>query len=117
MEKYNYYEVVCEDVKNYVTENYDLNEIEDWDEFEEKLNEELWVADTVTGNASGSYTFSTWQAEEYLCHNWDVLEAAIIEFGCSDVDVIEKGAEWCDVAIRCYWLSQCISDVLEQLKR
>lgn len=32
------------------------------DELREALNDELWVCDHVTGNASGSYTFSTWQA-------------------------------------------------------
>ena len=29
---------------------------------------------------------------------------------------IEKGAEWCDVTIRCYLLNQAISSVLEEIE-
>lgn len=74
----------------------------------------LFVDDSVTGNASGSYTFSTWGAEENICHNWGLLAQALWEFGCEDVDIIEKGAEWCDVMIRCYLLSTVLSEVLDE---
>lgn len=71
---YNYFNAVREDVENYVDENkssyQDYFDDEDWDGLEEKLNEDLWAEDSVTGNASGSYTFSRYQAEENLCHNW-----------------------------------------------
>ena len=35
------------------------------------LNDDLWICDGVTGNASGSYTFNTCRADECICHNWD----------------------------------------------
>lgn len=115
-DNYNYLEAVEQDVRAYIDDEIDLDE---WrgkrDELEEKLNDVLWVTDSVTGNASGSYTFSTWQAEEYLAHNWDVLAEAIDEFGGSE-NPIEKGAEWCDVTIRCYLLGQAISNVLDELE-
>ena len=63
------------------------------------------VADSVTGNASGSYTFHAWQAEENICHNFDLLSEAIEEFG-GKCDVLKDGAEACDVTIRCYLLSE-----------
>ncbi len=72
----------------------------------------MWVCDHVTGNASGSYTFSTWQAEEYLAHNWDVLEEACAEFGADMGEEVKNGAESADVLIRCYLLPAAIDEVL-----
>lgn len=115
-DKYDYLQAVTDDVLEYIKDEIDLDEWHDrFDELEEKLSEDLWVADNVTGNASGSYTFSSWRAEEYLSHNWDLLGEALDEFGCTK-NPIEKGAEWCDVTIRCYLLSKAISDALELLK-
>lgn len=114
MADYNYLESVTDDVKEYIHENVDLSEYSDRDELEEALNDELWTADSVTGNASGSYTFSTWEAEENLAHNWDLLEEALQEFG-SDENPISKGAEWCDVTIRCYLLGQAIAAALDDM--
>ena len=82
---------------------------------EQELNDTLFVNDSVTGNASGSYTFSTWQAEENLCHNFELLTEALTEFGC-DLSYLEKGAEACDVTIRCYLLGQAISEVLDEIE-
>lgn len=117
MEKYDYLAAVTEDVKNVVLSDYNWKEElrEDRDEFEQKLMDELWINDSVTGNASGSYTFNTWQAEENLCHNLDLLREALNEFGCGLSD-ISNGAEYCDVTIRCYLLGQAISEVLDELE-
>ena len=71
--------------------------------------------DSVTGNASGSYTFNAWKAEEYLCHNWDLLAEAIEEFG-GNTDILRAGAKSCDVTIRCYLLGQCIAAALDELE-
>lgn len=82
---------------------------------EQDLNDTLFTYDSVTGNASGSYTFNTWTADEYLCHNWELLGEALTEFGC-DMSYLEKGAEACDVTIRCYLLGQAISEVLDEIE-
>lgn len=71
----------------------------------------------MTGNASGSYTFSTWQAEEYLAHNWDVLEEACAAFGADMGEVVKKGAENADVLIRCYYLGAAIDKVLPDFEK
>ena len=42
------------------------------------IREELWVDDSVTGHASGSYTFSTYDAEENICHNMGALNTGVI---------------------------------------
>lgn len=117
MTSYNYLEAVIDDVREYIEDEIDLTE---WqgraEELEEQLNEDLWTVDSVTGNASGSYTFSTWQAEENLAHNLDLLEEALEEFGSNKDYLFTNGAEAADVTIRCYLLGQAISQVIEELE-
>lgn len=114
MEKYDYYKDVKNAVVDYIENEINLSE---WkgrkEELEEKLNEDLWTCDSVTGNGSGSYTFNTWEAEENIYHNFDLLAEALEEFG-SDENPLEKGAEWCDVTIRCYLLPQAIAAALDE---
>ena len=116
MEKYNYLENVTADAKQVILENLNDWSFSDREELEEIANDELWVDDSVTGNASGSYTFSTWQAEENLCHNMDELEEACYELGQDIGEAVKQGAEYCDVTIRCYLLGQAISAALDELE-
>lgn len=115
MKKYNYLENVTADAKRAILENYHNWEFADREELEEIANDILWIDDSVTGNASGSYTFSVWQAEENLCHSMDLLAEACSEFGQDVGHAIERGVEYCDVTIRCYLLSQAISAALDEL--
>ena len=80
----------------------------------EYLNDILWIEDSVTGNASGSYWFNRYKAEEAICHNWDILADACEEL-CCEADVLNKGAEWADVTIRCYLLGEVIGTVLDEV--
>lgn len=106
--EYNYYEAVLEDVREALEET----DVRDYEE----LYNQLWIDDAVTGNGSGSYTFNRWKAEENLCHNMDLLKEALEEFGCG-LSYLEKGAEACDVTIRCYLLARALSEALEELER
>lgn len=119
MKKYNYLEAVTSDVKDAVYERYTKEEIrenlESRNRFEQELQDDLWAEDSVTGNASGSYFCNTWKAENALMHNLDLLGEAIEEFGGS-CDILEDGAEACDVTIRCYLLAECISDALDEIE-
>lgn len=115
MTNYNYLENIKEDVKEYIDNEINLKDFTDREELEEKLNDTLWTEDSVTGNASGSYYCNSWKAEEALAHNWDLLAEAMKEFGC-EVDLLEKGAEWADVTIRCYLLGQAIGEVLDEME-
>ena len=117
MTNYNYLEAVTSDVLDYIKEEINLDEWKGNREGpEEKLNDELWTVDSVTGNASGSYTFNTWEAEENLAHNWDLLAEALDEFGQDGTDVLRQGAESMDVTIRCYLLGQAIAEALDELE-
>ncbi len=119
MEKYNYMEEMTTNILEYIRTAYTVEEIreklEDRNNWEEELRDDLWDFDPVTGNASGSYTFNAWQAEEYICHNIDLLAEAMAEFG-DDSNALENGAEWCDVTIRCYLLGDAISAALDVIK-
>lgn len=114
-EKYNYLEQITSDAKEAILERMNEWDFNDRDELEEIAHDELWVDDGVTGNASGSYYCNAWKAEEALCHNWDLLADAIAEFG-GDTDILQQGAETCDVTIRCYLLGQAISAALDELE-
>lgn len=115
---YDYNTAVTEDVQSYLDDNYSEEELiekmaTDRDAFEQELNDTLWTEDSVTGNGFGSYTFNTHEAESNLCHNLDLLVEAIDNMGGTLDDAIRNGAESCDVTIRCYLLSQAISEVLD----
>ena len=118
---YSYHDSVMADVYNYINDNINLSE---WkgnrDELEEKLNDDLWVEDSVTGNASGSYTFNRNKAREYVLDNMEDLSDATWDLGVSSEEIGDKFIfedwEWMDVTIRCYYLGQVISEVLDELE-
>ena len=116
MEKYDYLEVVTNDAKQAILENLENWNFSDREELEEIANDNLWTYDSVTGNASGSYTCNAWEAEENLCHNMDELEEACNEFGQDMGEAVRQGAEYCDVTIRCYLLSQAIIAAIDELE-
>lgn len=115
--KYYYLTAIKEDVKDYINDEITISDYSDRDELESYLNDELWNCDSVTGNASGSYYCNSYKAESAVAHNWDMLADALTEFGETDINPIEKGAEWCDVTIRCYLLSSAISEVLDSMEQ
>ena len=115
MERYDYFAAVKEDVLNYINDNGIMVTTEYRDVVEQYLNDTLFTCDSVTGNASGSYTFNAWTAEEYLCHNIELKKEAVTDFGC-DMNYLGRGAEACDVTIRCYLLGQAISEVLDEIE-
>ena len=119
---YNYLEAMENDVREAIKNDYDLN---DWrgdrDGLEEKLNDDLWIDDSVTGNSSGSYTFNRERAREYVQDDGrDYIEDMCAEFGIDAAEVgrrfLDDDWEWFDVSIRCYLLGQAIAAVLDELE-
>lgn len=116
---YNYYEAMMNDVRSYINNEIELNDFETIEELEESLNDNLWIDDSVTGNGSGSYTFNSWTAKEYVTENEELCREALEEF-CVDADTIaekffEADWEYFDVTIRCYLLGQIVGAVLEEI--
>ena len=119
---YNYYEAVKEDLMNAIADDadyIDINVLTDRDELDTYCNEEYFVDDRVTGNASGSYTFNTELAKEYVMDNLDLYEEAVCELSSDpyhEAGKVELDNEWeaADVTIRCYILSSVVSDLMEE---
>lgn len=119
---YNYQEAMKADILEYIRENYTVEELQDLlfdpDDFGSRLHDDLWIVDSVTGNASGSYTFNSYRAREYVMENFDLLKEACSEFCCMDTlgeKIVDEQWEYCDVTIRCYLLGQIIPEALEEL--
>ena len=115
---YNYYEAVKEDVLNYIKKEVDMNGM-DLDELKERLYEDLINNDSVTGNASGSYTSCRSEAEKYVEENKDLVREMCDEFGGH-----QRIANWwltddyesIDVSLRCYVLGNAIEMAVEELE-
>ena len=108
---YNYLENIKNDILDYVKEEKDYLKGNSIDE----LYDDLFISDSITGNASGSYYCNAWKAEESLYHNMDLLKEAIEEFGGDYAEALENSAEWCDVTIRCYLLGQALEEVKDEV--
>ena len=119
---YDYLEAMKADIIDYIKHDAELDRddlIYNRDQLEEKLNDDLWINDSITGNASGSYTFNSYIAKEYVTDNEDLCREALQEF-CTDADTIAEKFlngewEWFDVTIRCYLLGQAISAALDEI--
>lgn len=118
--KYNYMDALKADIKDFIDNEIDLNEYDDIDDLNDYLNDVLFTTDSVTGNASGSYTFNRYQAAEYINDNHDVIRDLISEGFLTAESFTEyfinSDYETIDVIIRCYYLSAAISEVLEDIE-
>lgn len=116
MGKYNYREEMKKDVRGYIKYEIIISDYRDRDKLEEHLNNILWASD-VTGNSNGSYTFSTYKAQEYIMHNLELVIDAYKEFGHDSLPFSDlENPEAIDVTIRCYLLGEVIAEVLDDME-
>jgi len=118
---YNY----LESIKNDIIENFgdDIREGLKTDGRErtfEKVENDCWISDSVTGNASGSYTFNSYRAKDNLWGNEELIEEAVNEF-CIDAETVAKeflsgSWEYWDVTIRCYLLPQALELAIDEIE-
>ena len=104
-----YLNEVAADAREYIEEEY--SNCRDWDE----MSEWLFVSDHVTGNGSGSYTFSRAQAAENVAGI--VFDPGVLELFRSygyDHMPVEDGPEAVDVIARCLALGE-VSGALESI--
>ena len=118
---YDYLEAMKKDIREAIDEGYNLQEYcGRREELEEKLNEELWIDDSVTGNGSGSYTFNRAKAKEFVMDNLEILAEMAKEYDLDDKTIAEhflaEDWEYFDVSIRCYLLPQVTHMVLDDLE-
>lgn len=115
MNTYNYRQAIIKDILSFFEENgIDKERIKDDSKYYDKVYDDMFICDSVTGNASGSYTFSAYEAEKNLVGNWALASECLKGFDC-EKGAFEKGPEYVDVIIRCYMLSGCLVEVVEDL--
>ena len=111
---YNYHEAVKDDIREYIEENYgSVTEEMRNDVFDEVLGD-----DSVTGNASGSYTMNRAVAKEYIIENIDLLKKAADEYGFDKKDIGEQFLseqwEYLDVLIRLYLVGEYFDNIFSE---
>lgn len=120
MKNYNYLEAVTSAVIDFIRDEVNADDYESREALSEFLNDELWTCDSVTGNASGSYTFNAYKAGEYVFADPDTVSEALREF-CVDAETIaekflNQDWEYFDVTARCYVLGQAIESALDSIE-
>ena len=112
-----YIEELENDIKDVISIEFEEDGLKEMSEsdFREKIELlDLFNRDDVTGNASGSYEFNAWKAEENICHMWSEIQDMIDE-GFITIDSLQYGAEGIDVALRCYFLNEALEIVISEL--
>ena len=118
---YDYLDAIKADIRDWMNDN---NDVVDYvgltkSELYDKLNDDLWIADGVTGNGSGSYTFNCSEAKEYVQDDGDNYIRDMVKEGWLTSDklveyYLNEDYESIDVCIRCYLLGQAIDAVLNE---
>lgn len=139
MKEYDYLENVKEDVRDYLKEfppciedfadkidyaKINLNGdceyfFEDLYDLKEDLNNDLWINDNVTGNGSGSYTFNSNEAKEYVLSGGLQILKDVVSEGFASSDEIVKyftddSWESLDVTCRCFVLCSAIDEAVDE---
>ena len=118
---YNYKEQIRADVKEWIEDNKEQIEGLDRHDAYEVVYDSCWVDDSVTGNASGSYTFSRYEARKNFFEDDDTDDYIdqMIEDGFTTRESVGRAVqegqwELLDVTIRCWLLCDAVSDVLDE---
>lgn len=121
-----YFEDVKADVETWMEDNMDImfdienGNYSDIDEIREDMNDKMWIADSVTGNGSGSYFFNRYEAKEMVLDHIDEVREAFEDFGYAGEAFGNRvfNDEWeeIDVITRCYYLGQAIESVLDDME-
>lgn len=121
---YDYEEAVRSDIKDYILENYDRNDLADFDDeddFKDCLIDILVNEDSITGNISGSYYYNIYKAQEALIGNMGLLRAACEELDLSNEEIgehfLDGDFEYFDCMVRCYIViyTNVIEDAVDEL--
>lgn len=118
MLKEDYIKELENDIREVISIEFEKDELKEMSEndFREKIELlDLYNRDDVTGNASGSYTFNSWQAEENIYHMWNEIQD-MIDDGFITIDKFQYGAEGINVALRCYFLDEALENIISEME-
>ena len=111
-----YIEETKENAKEYIKENWEYLK----DKTMEEVHDDLFIADAVTGNGSGSFTFNSYDAKQNvsgLIFDEYFINALEWNFGQDLGELIKRGAEIVDVTARCLALYEFdLDEIMEEVK-
>lgn len=116
---YNYTVAVKADLVDFIKEHdYNITP-ENKDELREEIYDLAFCDDSVTGNASGSYTMNRETAKRYVVDNMEALNTAFEYLDCDDAEVgkhFKNGDwEWFDCIIRISLVGEVIDEVMDEM--
>lgn len=122
---YDYWSEIKVAVREWLTDNFEyvednVDSTHNSEEVFEFMFDKLWIEDSVTGNASGSYTCNAEQARKYVLENISLAVDAYNELSSKESfadDVWDSKWEVIDVTIRCYLLPDVIREVLNEIEK
>ncbi len=111
---YNYHEAVKDDIREYIRGQYGTVT----EKMRAVIFDNILRDDSVTGDASGSYTMNCAVAKEYVIENIDLLKEAADEC-CYDegeigADFLRECWEYFDVLIRCHLVGKYFNDIFSE---
>ena len=116
---YDYREEITQAITNRLLTD---SEQYDWEDpyLEDKLNDEFWADDEITGNGEGGFILDDEQAVAAIFtspENRELLKEALYEFGNAPADYKRAIGEpgFADCTIRCYLLGECIHRAIVRL--
>lgn len=117
MEKYNYIEVVKENVRSYIRDNMKVLEYISRKEKEETICNGVLTEYMNPLLAQKNKKFAdieNWIAEEHLCHNFDLLFEAVNMFGLDFEKTLTGQPAYADGIVRCFVVERAVSEVLDE---
>lgn len=115
---YNYLEAMKQDIINYIRDEVTTKDFADVEDLRETLENDLWIDSTITGNGGDSYTDND-TSKEYINGNENLLKEALKELCVDKEKIVDKffagDYAYFDTTIRCYMLSQAITEALNDI--
>lgn len=124
MEKYDYREVIKDELIDWIVNQTDLMEDDRSNLYDDDISnwiyDEVFAEDSITGNGPYGYAREE-QCREYVASNLDLYFEAAREFDDFPTGEVawtsRNPGQHMDATIRCYLLGECIEKALEELRK
>jgi hypothetical protein len=116
-----YLKETIENVIEMVKDNYTAMDFDCMtpDAVKEKIYDDAWIDDAVTGNGSGSYYFNNSASRDAVEADRDTVEEALREFCVEAGEIgrrfLDGDYEYFDVTARCYVLGEAVEEAYDKL--
>ena len=117
---YDYRRAITNDIKEYINDNQMFPEPDEtYDDYIERLDDELWAVDTITGNG-GFYYGTEEECAGYIGYGITEFVNAQEEYGWEWTNTMREQfrqapARFIDCMIRTTLLAECIEKAVEEL--